>query len=168
MSQPYIGEIRMFSGDYAPAGWLLCNGDLLDVVDNESLFQVIGTTYGGDGTTTFALPDLRGRVPIHNGSGFALGQADGVETVALAAAQLPGHTHALQGTSNTGTDTTPQGYVLAQPSGGLKLYIEDVPAVSFSSLAIGEAGAGQAHTNLQPYLGVHFIIAQYGSAPSPT
>jgi microcystin-dependent protein len=166
MPQTYIGEIRMFSGNYAPSGWMLCNGDLLDIADNEQLFDVIGTSYGGDGTSTFALPDFRGRVPVHFGNGVALAQAGGQEAVVLTAQQIPVHAHALRATQHTGTDTNPQGEVLAQTTGGVKPYIEDVPGASMSPLAIGEAGAGQAHTNLQPYLCVHFIIALYGSALS--
>lgn len=163
MPQPHIGEIRMFSGNFAPSGWLLCNGDLLEISDYEQLFEVIGTTYGGDGTSTFGLPDLRGRVPIHNGNGFALAQAGGVEAVALTGQQLPAHTHALRATQSTGTGVNPQNDVLAQTTGGLRLYIEDVTSVSMSPLAIADAGAGQPHTNLQPYLCVHFIISPYGS-----
>ncbi|HEX8831617.1 MAG TPA: tail fiber protein [Longimicrobium sp.] len=166
MTQPYIGEVRMFAGDYAPPGWLLCNGDLLEITDHEPLFDVIGTTYGGDGASTFALPDLRGRVPIHNGSGFALGTADGAESVTLAAPQLPAHTHAVRATIAAGTSINPGGGVLAQTS-GIKPYIEDAAVVGMSPLAVGDTGAGQAHTNLQPYLCVHFIIALYGSALSP-
>ncbi|HEY0036184.1 MAG TPA: tail fiber protein [Longimicrobium sp.] len=166
MPQPYIGEIRMFAGGYAPPGWLLCDGNLLEITDHEQLFDVIGTTYGGDGTSTFALPDLRGRVPIHHGNGFALAAAGGAEEITLTAQQVPAHSHALRATQNIGTGTNPQNDVLAQ-TGGLKPYIEDVASVNMSPLAISGAGAGQAHTNLQPYLCVHFMISLYGSALSP-
>ena len=166
MPQTYIGEIRMFSANFAPTGWLLCNGDLLEISENEQLFQVIGTTYGGDGTSTFALPDLRGRLPIHSGNGFALAQAGGVEAVALTTQQLPAHTHALRGTQSTGTSTSPQNNVLARTTGSLEPYIDDVTSADMSPLAVASVGAGGAHTNMQPYRCVHFIISVYGSLPT--
>jgi len=101
MAQPYIGEIRMFAGNFAPAGWMFCEGQLLAISENDTLFALIGTTYGGDGESTFALPDLRGRIPVHQGSGFALAQMGGAEEVTLAVNQIPGHSHGMTGTTNT-------------------------------------------------------------------
>src|SRR3979490_2969928 len=118
MAQPYVGEIRMFAGNFAPAGWMVCEGQLLPISENETLFTLIGTTYGGDGQSTFALPDLRGRVPVHQGQGpglgnFIIGKTDGVEQVTLTAQQVPAHTHAFAASSAPGDSSTPQGTVLA-------------------------------------------------------
>src|SRR5690242_21043268 len=123
MAQPYVGEIRMFAGNFAPAGWAFCEGQLLPISENQTLFQLIGTTYGGDGQSTFALPDLRGRVPIHqgtdsaNGTSFAIGETGGVETVTLTTAQIPVHTHALAATNAAGTQLNPGGNLLANSQG---------------------------------------------------
>src|SRR4030081_3887036 len=107
MAQPYVGEIRMFGGNFAPAGWMFCEGQLLPISENETLFNLIGTTHGGDGQSTFGLPDLRGRMPIHQGNGFTLAQNGGVETVTLTVAQIPTHTHPALGSSSTGTSNDP-------------------------------------------------------------
>src|SRR5436189_3323910 len=104
MAQPYVGEIRMFAGNFPPNGWMFCEGQLLPISENETLFQLIGTTYGGDGQSTFALPDLRGRLPLHSGNGFTLAQSGGVETVTLTAQQTPAHSHAFLGSTSTATD----------------------------------------------------------------
>src|SRR5881392_317521 len=114
MAQPYVGEIRMFAGNFAPAGWMFCEGQLLPISENETLFQLIGTTYGGDGQSTFALPDLRGRIPLHFGNGFLLADNGGVESVTLTTQQIPAHSHAMLGTNNTADKTTPQGNVAAK------------------------------------------------------
>src|SRR5215468_11035906 len=114
MAQPYVGEIRMFAGNFAPAGWMFCEGQLLPISENETLFQLIGTTYGGDGESTFALPDLRGRVPLHQGNGFTLGEQGGVETVTLTVQQIAAHSHTLLGTVNQATQNQPQNMALAQ------------------------------------------------------
>src|SRR5882762_10269490 len=114
MAQPYVGEIRMFGGNFAPAGWMFCEGQLLPISENETLFNLIGTTYGGDGQSTFALPDLRGRLPMHFGNGFSLAETGGAETITLTVAQIPPHSHALLGTSSTANQTSPLNNVYAQ------------------------------------------------------
>ena len=124
MAQPYVGEIRMFAGNFAPAGWMFCEGQLLPISENETLFQLIGTTYGGDGQSTFALPDLRGRLPIHQGNGFVLAETGGVEEVTLSINQIPSHSHPILASTNVAQDTSPQGKVFAQ-SGPAPLYIQD-------------------------------------------
>lgn len=168
MAQPYIGEIRMFGGNFAPAGWMFCAGQLLPISENEALFQLIGTTYGGDGESTFGLPDLRGRIPIHQGNGFILAEQGGAEEITLTVQQIPVHTHALLAAQLIGNDLNPQNNVLAEPTGGLKPYISDVPTANMSPQAIGPVGGSQPHTNFQPYLCVDFIISLFGIFPSPT
>src|SRR5437868_14572228 len=113
MAQPYVGEIRMFAGNFAPAGWMFCEGQLLPISENETLFNLIGTTYGGDGESTFALPDLRGRIPIHQGNGFILAETGGAEEITLTVAQIPSHTHALLGAAVNGGQASPQNNLLA-------------------------------------------------------
>src|SRR5882672_462927 len=117
MAQPYVGEIRMFAGNFAPAGWMFCEGQLLPISEYETLFNLIGTSYGGDGQSTFALPDLRGRLPLHQGNGFTLAETGGAETITLTVSQIPAHTHALLGTNNTATAFVPTGQVFAASSG---------------------------------------------------
>src|SRR6267154_856735 len=112
MAQPYVGEIRMFAGNFAPAGWMFCEGQLLPISENETLFNLIGTTYGGDGQSTFALPDLRGRIPLHQGNGFILAETGGAETITLTVSQIPAHSHAELATNNVGNSTDPQGNIL--------------------------------------------------------
>ncbi|MBB6099988.1 microcystin-dependent protein [Deinobacterium chartae] len=172
MTLPYIGEIRMFAGNFAPQGWLMCEGQLLPISENEALFQLIGTTYGGDGTETFALPDLRGRVPVHMGTSsvgthYLLGSHDGVETVTLTPQQIPVHHHYLLGTSATGTTPNPGGSLLATNPGSVRAYIEDVPSDAMAHNSLGPVGGSQPHENLQPYLCINFIIAEFGIFPSP-
>src|SRR5213075_3275588 len=113
MAQPYVGEIRMFAGNFAPAGWMFCEGQLLPISENETLFNLIGTTYGGDGQSTFALPDLRGRVPLHFGNGFTLAETGGAEEITLTVSQIPSHSHAALATNNVGANTVPTGQILA-------------------------------------------------------
>ena len=168
MAQPYVGEIRMFAGNFAPAGWMFCEGQLLPISENETLFQLIGTTYGGDGQRTFALPDLRGRVPVHMGPTFSLATAAGVEEVTLTTNQIPIHSHPLLASQALGTATNPAGNVLAEPTGGLKPYISDVPTANMSPQAIGPVGGSQPHTNFQPYLCINYIISLFGIFPSQT
>jgi microcystin-dependent protein len=169
MAQPYIGEIRMFAGNFAPAGWMFCDGQLLPISENETLFQLIGTTYGGDGQSTFALPDLRGRLPIHQGNGFILAENGGAEEITLTVNQIPSHSHALLANSALGSLVSPGNAVLAQSrTAGLDLYLEDVPSVSMAPSAINSVGGSQPHTNFQPYLCVDFIISLFGIFPSPT
>jgi microcystin-dependent protein len=169
MAQPYVGEIRMFGGNFAPAGWMFCEGALLPISENETLFQLIGTTYGGDGQSTFALPDLRGRVPVHQGPGFTLAEAGGVEEVTLSINQLPAHNHSLLATLNQGTQNQPTNFLLAQsPTQNAFPYGSDQPPAQLSPSAISQVGGSQPHTNIQPYLCVNFIISLFGIFPSPT
>jgi microcystin-dependent protein len=165
MSEPYIGEIRMFGGSFAPAGWAFCNGQLMPIAENDALFTLIGTTYGGDGQETFALPDLQGRLPVHQGNGFALGQAAGVEEVTLNGNQLPTHNHSFLGSHNQGATTNPPTNVVAQVPTN-KLYIQDPASVALNQASILPVGGSQPHTNLQPYLCVSFIISLFGVFPS--
>ncbi len=168
MSQPYVGEIRMFAGNFAPAGWMFCEGQLLPISEFETLFNLIGTTYGGDGQSTFALPDLRGRLPIHMGNGFTLAQNGGVEQVTLNLNQTPSHTHAFLGSADFANSTSPTGGVPAQLTGGVKIYSQITPTVAMSASAVGSTGGGQPHSNFQPYLCVDFIISLFGVFPSQT
>ncbi len=168
MAQPYVGEIRMFAGNFAPAGWMFCEGQLLPISENETLFQLIGTTYGGDGQSTFGLPDLRGRLPVHFGNSFTLAQTGGAESTTLTVPQIPGHTHALAASTASGNASSPQGNVVAQTDGTISLYISDPPGVDMHAAALGATGGSQPHTNLQPYLCIDFIISLFGIFPSPT
>ena len=172
MAQPYVGEIRIFAGNFAPAGWMFCDGSTLAISENQTLFQLIGTTYGGDGQTTFNLPDLRGRLPIHQGTGssgisYTLGEQGGVESVTLTTQQIPQHTHSLLATTAVGTETNPGGNVLAN-SQGPQPYIQEDPDGSLNPQALSAIGASQPHNNFQPYLCVDFIISLFGIFPSPT
>lgn len=167
MAQPYVGEIRMFAGNFAPSGWMFCEGQLLPISENETLFQLIGTTYGGDGETTFALPDLRGRIPIHQGNGFILAETGGAEEITLTVNQLPAHSHPVLGSSGIANDANPQNNVLAEASTFFP-YLNVNPAVSMSPQAVSSVGGSQPHTNFQPYLCVDFIISLFGIFPSPT
>jgi microcystin-dependent protein len=167
MAQPYVGEIRIFAGNFAPVGWMFCEGQLLPISEYETLFNLIGTTYGGDGQSTFGLPDLRGRIPLHQGNGFTLAQTGGAETVTLTVSQIPSHSHPLLATSNMGNQTSPTNNVLAQSS-VTSLYIEDTPTANLSPLAIASTGGSQPHNNFQPYLCVDFIISLFGIFPSQT
>ena len=167
MSQPYYGEIRMFAGNFAPAGWMLCEGQILPISENETLFNLIGTTYGGDGQSTFGLPDLRGRVPIHQGNVFVIGEQGGVEEVTLTVNQIPVHSHALFASGDLGNQLTTTGNLLSNSQGAIP-YIEDVTTINMSSSAITPVGGSQPHTNFQPYLCVNFIISVFGIFPTPT
>lgn len=169
MGQPYVGEIRMFGGNFAPAGWMFCEGQLLPISENETLFQLIGTTYGGDGQSTFALPDLRGRLPLHQGNGFTLAETGGVEEVTLTVNQMPSHTHPALGSSNVATGTAPQANVLsALPSATNSAYGTDNPQISVSPQSLTSVGGSQPHSNMQPFLCVTYIISLFGVFPSPT
>jgi microcystin-dependent protein len=167
MAQPYVGEIRMFGGNFAPAGWMFCEGQLLPISENETLFQLIGTTYGGDGESTFGLPDLRGRLPLHFGSGFVLAQNGGVEEVTLTTQQIPAHGHPMLASTSPGTQNAPSNNVTAA-SPSVTLYIGDVTDANMAPNAVGPTGGSQPHTNFQPYLCVDFIISLFGIFPSPT
>jgi microcystin-dependent protein len=169
MAQPYVGEIRIFAGNFAPAGWMFCEGQLLPISENETLFQLIGTTYGGDGQSTFALPDLRGRIPLHQGNGFILAETGGVESVTLTTAQIPSHTHALLATNSPATDTAPKDKVLAAGTVvSTSPYGSDAPLSPASNTTVTITGGSQPHNNFQPYLCLDFIISLFGIFPSPT
>jgi microcystin-dependent protein len=165
MAQPYVGEIRMFAGNFAPAGWMFCEGQLLPISENETLFNLIGTTYGGDGQSTFALPDLRGRIPVHQGSGLTLAEVGGAETITLTVNQIPAHNHPIAASTDTAQQTSPNGKVLGQSSTAL-MYIEDSTDSNFSAQAVGSVGGSQPHDNFMPYLCVDFIISLFGIFPS--
>lgn len=166
MAQPYVGEIRMFAGNFAPAGWMFCEGQLLPISENETLFQLIGTTYGGDGESTFALPDLRGRIPIHQGNGFILAETGGVEEVTLTVQQIPIHSHQMVATNDIPTVSTPQGNLVGQAAA--KIFRAGNPSITLNASAVSPVGGSQPHTNFQPYLCINFIISLFGLFPSPT
>jgi len=176
MAESFLGEIRMFSGSFAPPGWVLCSGQLLQIVQNTALYSLIGITYGGDGITTFALPDFRGRVPIHQGQGvglssYTVGEMGGSETVTLTAAQMPAHNHSVtadQSSSDT-TLSNPRGSWLGA-TGATNIYSPINPPANPAMMnpgMIGVAGAGQAHPNMQPFLVVTFILSLNGMYPLP-
>ena len=170
MSDPFIGEIRMFAGNFAPRGWAFCDGQLLAVSQNDALFSLLGTIYGGDGRTTFGLPDLRGRIPVHAGTGPGLslrrlGEKSGTETVTVTTAQLPAHTHPLQGTGQF-ADTPNPAMLAPAKSTTADVYINEAPSVNLSSSAVTSTGGSQSHTNLMPFLCISFIIALVGIYPS--
>jgi len=167
MAQPYVGEIRMFGGNFAPAGWMFCEGQLLPISENETLFQLIGTTYGGDGQSTFALPDLRGRCPIHQGQGFILAETGGVEEVTLTVSQIPAHSHPFLGSTATGTQPAPVGNVPAA-SNVVSIYAATDPPNNMWVQMVQPTGGSQPHSNMQPYLCVDFIISLFGIFPSQT
>ena len=168
MAQPYIGEIRMFAGNFAPAGWMLCDGQHLPIAENETLFQLIGTTYGGDGESTFALPNLQSRVPIHQNASHILAEAGGVEEITLTVQQMPSHTHALLASANVSDDPNPALKVMGESRPGTLSFYEDVSSNNMAATAIAPVGGSQPHTELQPYLCVNFIISLFGIFPSPT
>lgn len=170
MSTPYVGEIRLFGGMFAPLGWAFCDGSLLAIAENETLFTLIGTTYGGDGQTTFALPDLRGRVPLHTGQGNglsprALGAMGGAEAVALQPNQLPQHSHAAQADGTSGTQSTPQNAIWATST--LTQFSSNPANTQMNPAAIGNSGGNQLHENMLPFLALNFIIALEGIYPTP-
>jgi microcystin-dependent protein len=170
MSEPFVGEIRMFAGNFAPRGWAFCDGQLLAVSQNDVLFSLLGTIYGGDGRTTFGLPDLRGRVPVHAGSGPGLspqplGAMAGTEAETITVNQLPSHTHNYQANTTAGSQSAAVGNLVATRAGD-PTYAEDAPSVDMSATAISSVGGSQSHTNLMPYLCVHFIVALFGIYPS--
>jgi microcystin-dependent protein len=156
----------MFAGDFAPAGWMVCDGQELLVSDYPDLFGVVGTAYGGDGVDTFAVPDLRGRIPIHRGAGFAVAEAGGDEAVALTTAQVAPHSHRLTASGSDGNQTFAAGNLPAQ-SMNVVAYTNLPPTSSFNAGAIAAAGGGEAHDNVQPFLAVNFVIAVSGDVPTP-
>jgi microcystin-dependent protein len=174
MATPFIGEIRMFGGNFAPAGWAFCDGSVIPISEYEALFNLIGTTYGGDGQSTFALPDLRGRVPVHMGQGpglspYVIGQMAGVEAVTLGTSQVPAHTHVLTASSVGATAGTPINNVTAAAAAGTttKMYADaSASPTNMASAAVSHVGDGFPHENRMPYLAVSFIISLFGIFPS--
>ncbi len=169
MSEPFVGEIRMFAGNFAPRGWAFCDGQLLAVSQNDALFSLLGTIYGGDGRTTFGLPDLRGRIPIHAGSGPGLSQRrlgakSGTEKVTLTINQVPSHTHNVVATNSQGTERNPSGNIMARSGGDI--YRQATPNGTMATSTLTNVGGSQSHTNLMPALCIHFIIALVGIYPS--
>jgi microcystin-dependent protein len=163
---PFLGEIRMFGGNFAPQGWATCDGQILPIAQNTALFSLLGTTYGGNGQSTFALPDLRGRLPVHIGGGLTIGQAGGSETVILTTTNLPAHTHVANAAS-AATTLSPAGqYWAADPGANVAPYAAAPDGRVMSGTAIGAQGGNQPHANLQPFLAVTFIIALEGIYPS--
>ena len=170
MSEPFVGEIRMFAGNFAPRGWAFCDGQLLAVSQNDALFSLLGTIYGGDGRTTFGLPDLRGRIPIHAGHGPGLserrlGAKGGAEKVTLTVNQLPSHSHPAQASSGVAQNTAPMGAGLGSPSADI-YRSNPTTTVKMGSTFLANTGGSRSHTNEMPYLCIHFIIALVGIYPS--
>jgi microcystin-dependent protein len=171
MGTPYVGEIRMFAGNFAPAGWAFCQGQSLAISENDVLFNLIGTTYGGDGQNTFNLPNLASRVPVHMGTGggssYIIGQSAGVEAVTLTTPQIPAHSHTPLCNSGDGTQNSPSNGVWAQQTQNAP-YSNVAPTVQMANNAIGATGGSQPHDNMVPYLVINFIISLFGVFPSPT
>lgn len=167
MAEPFLSEIRLMSFEFAPRGWALCNGQLLPINQNQGLFSLLGTTFGGDGRVNFALPDLRGRTPIHVGSGHTLGERGGEPAHTLSIAELPTHTHALQASSNDGTQVVPAGGFLAKAAPA-NPYSVPTNLTAMNPASITNVGGSQAHLNMQPFLTLNFSIALQGIFPSPT
>jgi len=164
--EPYIGEVRMFAGNFEPLGWAFCSGQLLDIAQYDALFNLIGTTYGGDGQQTFALPDLRGRIPVHTGSAHVLGESFGREEVTLSQQNLPPHSHSMMASTNTASSAVgPNGGALATASGNI--YGIGGTTKHLAANAVMVAGSSQPHDNMAPYLCVSFIICLFGIFPSP-
>ncbi len=168
MPQPYVGEIRLVGFSFAPQGWALCDGSALPIAQYEALFNLIGTTYGGDGQATFNVPDLRGRLPVHAGGGLAIGQSGGQETVAVSVAQLPPHTHSAPAVSASGTLSSPVGNLWAGATGAINLYSSSAATAAMNAGAVSPVGGGQPHDNLSPFLAVSFIISLFGIFPAQT
>ncbi|MGE6228491.1 phage tail protein [Paenibacillus chitinolyticus] len=163
MSESYLGEIRMFGGNYPPQGWALCNGQLLNISENEALFVLLGTTYGGDGRTTFGLPDLQGRIPVHPNQSYIRGSKSGTETVTLTQSQLPQHTHTLFATSNPGTANSPANNTWA--SATTEIYASSGTTTPMNPQTITPVGGNQPHDNMMPSSVITFIISLYGVFP---
>ena len=171
MAQPYVGEIRMFGGNFAPVGWLFCDGKILPISENETLFQLLGTTYGGDGEVTFALPDLRGRIPVHQGSNqgqsYTLSQQAGTETSTLTVQQMPQHNHAVLASASPGFLASPASSTFAAHRDH-KAFTQGAPSDALAPAAMAAAGGSQSHENMPPFLCVNFIISLFGIFPSPS
>lgn len=171
MGEPFVGEIRMFGGSFAPAGWAMCQGQSIAISENDTLFNLIGTTYGGDGQETFNLPDLQGRAPVHQGQGpgitqnYQIGEQAGVESVTLTVNQIPTHNHSVVCSTDLAASPDPTGSLLAQPQ-TLNLYFGDVANANMNNNCITPIGGSQPHENMQPYLVITFIISLFGVFPS--
>jgi len=171
MGQPFVGEIRMFGGNFAPAGWAMCNGQTIPISQNDTLFTLIGTTYGGDGQETFQLPNLQSRIPIHmgqnqqTGTTFTLGQAAGAETVTLTTQQLPNHNHALVASTGAATAASPKDNILAA-SPTISPFVKDIAGPQLVATAVQQTGGSQPHDNMMPYLVITFIISLFGIFPT--
>jgi len=164
MSSPYLAEIRMVSFNFPPKGWAFCNGQLLPINQNQALFAILGTTYGGNGVTTFALPNLQGRVPIHSGSGFVLGQQGGEETHTLNISEIPAHNHTPVGVSTGATATSLSNNVWANSP--QNPYVSGSPSATLNPASVVMAGSSQPHENRPPYLVINYVIALQGIFPS--
>jgi microcystin-dependent protein len=165
MSQPYVGEIRMGGWNFAPSGWAFCNGALIAISQNVTLFQLIGTIYGGDGVNTFQLPNLQGRLPVHQGNSFTIGQTGGAETVTLTASQIPAHNHALEASPSGAASTDPTGQTFA--ASNVDVYVPLTSPVSMNN-STTSTGGGQPHSNFMPYTCITFVIALFGVFPTQT
>jgi microcystin-dependent protein len=167
MSEPFLAEVRIVGFNFAPRGWAFCDGQILPINQNQSLYSLLGTTYGGDGRTSFALPDLRGRTPIHvgssDGTSHSLGQKSGEEAHTLSAAEIPQHTHSMRASSSNGNSPIPTNNALASFNNG---YRDPTNLTSLRTGTVGNAGQSQGHDNMQPYLAVNFCIALRGLFPS--
>jgi microcystin-dependent protein len=173
MAQPYIGEIRMFAGNFPPVGWMFCDGQPIPISENDALFTLIGTTYGGDGQETFNLPNLQSRVPIHMGTGpdgttYQIGEMAGTEQETLTVQQIPNHTHPLTASTEPGAALVPNGNVLAATTGGVMLYYEGQSTEAMNAQSVTPAGGSQPHENTQPFLCINYIISLFGIFPQPT
>ncbi len=174
--QPYVGEIRMFAGNFAPSGWAICDGSLLSIAENETLFQLIGTTYGGDGENTFAVPDLRGRAPIHQGNGYFIGEMGGTENVTLTTNQIPAHSHTVRVTlpvsGEVSNADTPIGNVVGVNAARGNEF-NSTSNVSMGKMSYSASpnssvvGGSQPHENMKPFVAINYIISLYGIFPSP-
>lgn len=169
---PFIGEIRMFAGNFAPQGWMFCEGQTLPISENDALFTLIGTMYGGDGEETFNLPNLQSRIPIHFGTGpdgnsYQQGEMSGVESVTLSGQQIPIHTHTMLGSSNGANTGNPANKVIAQSASATYMIVSD-PTVQMNGVAVTPIGGGQPHENCQPFLCINYIISLYGVFPQQT
>jgi microcystin-dependent protein len=166
VAQPYVGEIRMFAGNFAPAGWMLCDGQLLPISEYETLFNLIGTTYGGDGQSTFALPNLQSRIPIHQGNGFVLAETGGAESVTLTVQQIAAHNHPFLGANSVANDPNPINNMVAESS-AISLYQSASPNAPMAPQMVGPVGGSQPHANIQPYQCINYIISLFGIFPPP-
>ena len=169
MSTPFVGEIRLFAGNFPPNGWLFCDGQLLAIAQSEVLFDLIGTTYGGDGVNTFAVPDLRGRVPVHQGnngqSNYVIGQQGGVENVALTAGQMPPHTHAMLASTSPAGSTHGPSEVLGS-STAMNFYGTGTPNMAMDPNAVAKTGSSLPHANMPPFVALSYIVSLFGIFPS--